>query len=245
MQINEDILSADQFPSIPLEEEEASALWIPFRQQPWWCSDVNHFPMLIECPRTFLLQDILAKIPISSAWPDWKFLDKFAVVITCIAAGIPYLNDWMNLAHPASAWNLHNLSEEQALSVLVPQLNAITTLLQEDKELFSVLTPKPMGSEKSYKALSVGLVEMEKEKLPPSPTIVMESLQKLGSDGLQQDLASLSQDNSRMESESAVNSDKGAATLERGEENSLEVTNLAPLEGTSTTELLVMKGTEV
>lgn len=107
-------------------------LYRPFSTQPWWASNLEQFPLLIEAPRTHLLQEIFGTLPLAASWSDWQFLDKFAALVTGLASSIPYLNDWLGSRTETSQWDPRGITEERADQVLLPKLLELTNLLEAE-----------------------------------------------------------------------------------------------------------------
>jgi hypothetical protein len=98
----------------------------------WWSSDAEHFPALIEAPRTFLLQEIIANIQLHFSWFSWGYLDKFALIVTTIGSCIPYINDWMGTRNEVTTWKLDELRTDNLQNELSPFLDDLLAAIEAE-----------------------------------------------------------------------------------------------------------------
>src|SRR5215467_4202084 len=85
-------LFSGTFPGIPLQPEEADALHFVLSSQPWCCTNVYDFPLLLQSSRQTSLLDLLAELDMKALWSSYTSFDKYVFLIVLISASIPILN---------------------------------------------------------------------------------------------------------------------------------------------------------
>jgi len=80
------------FPGLDLSQDEAESVFWVLSKTPWWCTNVENFPLLIQASRENTMVAILERMDLQSCWKSYSPFDKFCCFVLVISASIHVIN---------------------------------------------------------------------------------------------------------------------------------------------------------